>query len=34
MTDRAPKSGEHEDHTAPSDAVARNAATVSGALGR
>ena len=34
MTEWAPKSGEHDDHTAPSDAVARKAAIVSGMLRR
>jgi hypothetical protein len=34
MTLRAPNSGAAEDQTAPSDAVARKAATVSGMFGR
>jgi len=32
-TERAPKSGEQLDHTAPIDAVARNAATASAMFG-
>ena len=32
-TARDPKSGEHDDHTAPSDAVARNATRVSTEFG-
>ena len=31
---RVPNSGAHDDHTAPSDAAARNATIVSGMLGR